>query len=179
MRLTLGLTLVFLVASGSPTSLSTSPAWAFAPARSSLLQRLRAGVPAGALHGVDAGDDPHAPADDGHGAAVPHPSRDLRALRRRRKIALIVAAFVSAALEEGGGWLVRFLDPGFAAVKIVGFLGLQSAIGFLLASLAVFLWKSAGAPAPAAGALERRKPLRAGGLRGEAATLSAPAAREP
>ena len=100
-------------------------------------------------------------------------------LSKPAKTALILTTFVSAALEEGGGWLVRFVDPGLAAVKIVGFLGLQAAIGFLLGSLGVFLWRSAGAPAPAAGALERRKPRRAGGLRGEPATLSAPPAQEP
>jgi hypothetical protein len=68
-------------------------------------------------------------------------------LPRPAKTGLIVSTFVSALLEEGAGWLVRFVSPDFAVLKVVGFIGLQSAILFLLGSLAVFLWVAAGAPA--------------------------------
>jgi len=55
------------------------------------------------------------------------------------KTTLIAATFASAVLEEGAGWLVRFVSPAFALLKVVGFVGLQSAVLFLLAALAAFL----------------------------------------
>lgn len=61
-------------------------------------------------------------------------------LSRGAKAGLILAAFASAVLEEGGGWLVRFASPAFAPLKVIGFLGLQSAIAFLLTALGIFLW---------------------------------------
>ncbi len=61
-------------------------------------------------------------------------------LSRRAKVGLIVATFLSAALDEGGGWLVRVVSPELAPLKVIGFLGLQSAIAFLLAALGIFLW---------------------------------------
>jgi len=64
-------------------------------------------------------------------------------LPRGAKTALIVGAFVSALLEEGTGWLVRFVSPAFAPLKVVGFVGLQSAIFLLLAALALFLLRAA------------------------------------
>ncbi len=50
---------------------------------------------------------------------------------------LIALPFLSAALDEGAGWLVRFAHPGFAWLKIAGFLLLQ---GSLLALMIVSLW---------------------------------------
>ena len=66
-------------------------------------------------------------------------------LPRALKTPLIVAAFTSALLEESGGWLVRFVSPAFAPVKVLGFVGLQAAILFLLAALGVFLVRAARA----------------------------------
>jgi hypothetical protein len=63
-------------------------------------------------------------------------------LPRGAKTALIATTFLSAVFEEGGGWLVRFVSPVFAVLKVAGFLGLQSAIFFLLAALGVFLAKA-------------------------------------
>lgn len=67
---------------------------------------------------------------------------------RRARILLIVGAFASAAFDEGAGWLVRFVHPGFAVVKLAAFVSLQGILGFLLVSLALFLrsgaqWESA------------------------------------
>jgi hypothetical protein len=45
---------------------------------------------------------------------------------------MIALPFVSAALDEGGGWLVRFVDPGFAWAKIAGFLALQTSLAALI-----------------------------------------------
>jgi hypothetical protein len=91
-------------------------------------------------------------------------------LPRSGKTTLIVVTFVSAVLEEGGGWLVRFVSPALAPIKVIGFMGLQSAILFLLVVLALFLTKaSRGEPLQAAAAPEvrrergRRSPRRATG----------------
>jgi len=50
---------------------------------------------------------------------------------------LIAVPFLSAALDEGASWLVRFAHPGFAYLKIGGFLLLQ---GSLAALMGVALW---------------------------------------
>jgi hypothetical protein len=69
---------------------------------------------------------------------------------RGAKLSFIVGAFVSAALEEGAGWLVRFVSPGFAVLKVVGFVGLQAALALLMGALGLFLLRPgrrAGEPA--------------------------------
>ena len=58
---------------------------------------------------------------------------------RRAKIALIAVAFASALLEEGSGWLVRFVHPGFAWLKLASFVVLQGILAFLLVGLALYL----------------------------------------
>ena len=60
-------------------------------------------------------------------------------LPRGARAGTILTTFVSAVLEEAGGWLVRFVSPALAPVKVIGFLGLQSAIAFLIFALGVFL----------------------------------------
>jgi hypothetical protein len=100
-------------------------------------------------------------------------------LSRPAKTTLILATFVSAMLEEGGGWLVRFVSPGFAPLKVLGFVGLQSTILLLLSALGVFLWKSAATPDAAPVTLERRGSRRAAGdLRGEPARSGSSSADE-
>jgi len=58
-------------------------------------------------------------------------------LRDRTKAWLIALPFAAAALDEGGGWLVRFVHPAFAWAKIAGFLLLQ---GSLAALVVLSLW---------------------------------------
>jgi hypothetical protein len=53
-------------------------------------------------------------------------------LADRTKLWLIVSPFASALLDEGGGWLVRFVHPGFAGVKVFGFLALQTSLAALI-----------------------------------------------
>ena len=53
-------------------------------------------------------------------------------LSNRLKIGLIVAPFASALLDEGSGWLVRFVSPLFALAKIAGFLALQTSLALLV-----------------------------------------------
>ena len=58
---------------------------------------------------------------------------------KRAKIALIAAGFLSALLDEGAGWLIRFAHPGFAWLKLAAFATLQGILAFLLVGLAIYL----------------------------------------
>ena len=58
-------------------------------------------------------------------------------VRNEIKAWLIVVPFSSAILEEGASWLVRFVHPGFAYLKIGSFLLLQASLAVLVA---VALW---------------------------------------
>jgi hypothetical protein len=61
---------------------------------------------------------------------------------QRTKVWLITATFLSALAEEGGGWLVRFVSPSFASVKVLGLLGLQGTTAILMGLLAAFLLRA-------------------------------------
>jgi hypothetical protein len=50
---------------------------------------------------------------------------------------LIAVPFAAALLDEGSGWLVRFVHPGFAWLKVAGFLLLQASLAALVG---VSLW---------------------------------------
>ena len=54
----------------------------------------------------------------------------------------IGASFISALGGEASGWLVRFVDPGFAWLKIGFFLLFQACLGFLIVGLCSFLLAS-------------------------------------
>lgn len=58
-------------------------------------------------------------------------------LSGRAKAWLVALPFASAFAEEGAGWLVRFVSPVFAWLKIAGFLLLQ---GSLAALVLLSLW---------------------------------------
>jgi hypothetical protein len=58
-------------------------------------------------------------------------------LANRTKAWLIAVPFLSALLDEGAGWGVRFVHPLFAYLKIAGFLLLQ---GSLAALVGLSLW---------------------------------------
>src|SRR5262249_39486289 len=60
---------------------------------------------------------------------------------RPAKYGFVIVAFAAALAEEGAGWLVRFVSPAFAPLKIVGFLGLQASILFLIGALGLFLFR--------------------------------------
>lgn len=53
------------------------------------------------------------------------------------KVWLIVVPFLSAAVNEAAGWLVRFVHPVFAWLKIAGFLALEISLAVLIV---VSLW---------------------------------------
>ncbi len=75
----------------------------------------------------------------------------------------IVGVFLFAILGEGGGWLVRFVSPSLAPIKIAGFLGLQVCLALLMAALAVSLARPRHAVART-GARSETRP--AGGVAG-------------
>ena len=58
-------------------------------------------------------------------------------LRGEWKACLIAVPFISAIVDEGSGWLVRFASPHFAVFKVVGFVGLQASLATLIG---VSLW---------------------------------------
>ena len=45
---------------------------------------------------------------------------------------LIAVPFFSAFLDEGAGWLVRFVSPDFAILKVLGFVLLQASLATLI-----------------------------------------------
>lgn len=57
----------------------------------------------------------------------------------RAKRWMIGATFFSAFAGEGAGWLVRFVHPGFAWLKIACFVVFQVCLALLIAGLAAFL----------------------------------------
>jgi hypothetical protein len=58
-------------------------------------------------------------------------------LPMRVKGTLVVGTFLSALLEQGAGWLIRFGGPGFAWLKIGAFVALQVVLLGLVAALLV------------------------------------------
>lgn len=63
------------------------------------------------------------------------------------KLTFIVGVFAFAILSEIGGWLVRFVSPSLAPLKIAGFLGLQACLALLLAVLTMSLVRPRGVAA--------------------------------
>ncbi|MBI3300370.1 MAG: hypothetical protein HYZ75_19565 [Elusimicrobia bacterium] len=61
----------------------------------------------------------------------------------RAKARIAWLAFGSAILEESSGWLVRFVDPAFAPLRVAAFLLFQGVLGGLIAGLALFLFRAA------------------------------------
>jgi len=53
-------------------------------------------------------------------------------LANRTKAWLIALPFLSGLVDEGSGWLVRFVSPHFAWLKIAGFLALQTSLAALV-----------------------------------------------
>ena len=58
-------------------------------------------------------------------------------LPNRVKAWLIATPFAAALLDEGASWLVRFVHPGFAWAKILGFVSLQTSLALLVG---ISLW---------------------------------------
>lgn len=63
---------------------------------------------------------------------------------RRLKAIGIAGTFLAAFTNEASGWLVRFVHPGFAALKPVAFLTSQAFQLALLTVLGVYLFRRSG-----------------------------------
>ena len=50
---------------------------------------------------------------------------------------IVSLAFGAALADEGAGWLVRFVSPAFAYLKVAAFLGLQTVLAFMIGAV---LW---------------------------------------
>jgi len=61
------------------------------------------------------------------------------AFQQRTKVIFISTAFLSAFLHEAAGWLVRFVHPIFAWLKVTTFVVMQGAFAFLMTALLLFL----------------------------------------
>jgi len=59
----------------------------------------------------------------------------------RLKGTLVLLTFCSALLDEGSSWLIRYLHPGFAWLKIAAFLCLQGSLLGLLILLLRGVWQ--------------------------------------
>ena len=64
-------------------------------------------------------------------------------LKNAARTAIIVGSFGSALLMEAAGWLVRFVHPGFALLKVSAFVVFQLLLAGLLAGLGAFLARGA------------------------------------
>jgi len=59
----------------------------------------------------------------------------------RVKVTFIAAAFILAFLNEASGWLVRFVHPNFALLKVAAFALFQTTLGFLIFAVGIFTYK--------------------------------------
>lgn len=59
----------------------------------------------------------------------------------RVRVALVLGTFGAALFEELAGWMVRFVSPGFAPLKVASFLGMQACLAVLLAGLGMHLMR--------------------------------------
>jgi hypothetical protein len=59
--------------------------------------------------------------------------------QHRTKVLFIAVAFLSTFLHEAGGWLVCFVHPGFAWLKVATFVVMQGTLAFLMIALLMFL----------------------------------------
>jgi hypothetical protein len=61
----------------------------------------------------------------------------------RAKKWVIGLGFGSSFVGEGSGWLVRFVSPSFAILKVACFVTFQAVLALLIAVLAAFLYRAA------------------------------------
>ena len=54
----------------------------------------------------------------------------------RKRIVLVLVTFGSALLGEAASWLVRFVHPAFAWLKVAAFVSLETSLAILIVALA-------------------------------------------
>ena len=62
--------------------------------------------------------------------------------KERTKKWVIALGFGSSFVGEASGWLVRFVSPAFAVLKVACFLTFQGTLAVLIAVLALFLYNA-------------------------------------
>ncbi len=60
----------------------------------------------------------------------------------RSKKWVICLGFGASFLGEGAGWLVRFVSPAFAVLKVACFVTFQAVLALLISVLAIFLYRA-------------------------------------
>ncbi len=68
------------------------------------------------------------------------------------KALLVVVSFAAALADEAAGWLIRYVHPAFAYLKLAGFAGLQITLAAMTVLVAGTLWR----PAPGMPGSRRR-----------------------
>jgi len=58
-------------------------------------------------------------------------------MQNRRKAFVVSLAFGAALADEAAGWLVRFVSPGFAYLKVTAFVTLEAVLAFMIGAV---LW---------------------------------------
>lgn len=58
-------------------------------------------------------------------------------MQNRRKAFVVSIAFGAALADEAAGWLVRFVSPGFAYLKVTAFVTLEAVLAFMIGAV---LW---------------------------------------
>jgi hypothetical protein len=58
-------------------------------------------------------------------------------MANNRKALIVSIAFATALADEAAGWLVRFVSPAFAYLKVAAFLGLEAVLAFMVGAV---LW---------------------------------------
>jgi len=58
------------------------------------------------------------------------------------KLLLIVSSFLSALGDIAGGWLIRYVSPDFAYLKIASVLALQASLAVLMIMIVWFLYSA-------------------------------------
>jgi hypothetical protein len=61
-------------------------------------------------------------------------------LRGATKAWLVVLSFGGSLLDEGSGWLVRYVHPGFALAKLAGFVTLQATLAAMIVLVGWAVW---------------------------------------
>ncbi|MFQ5771495.1 MAG: hypothetical protein ACE5HX_13235 [bacterium] len=76
----------------------------------------------------------------------------------KNKVSIIICGFTLALLNESAGWLVRFVSPAFAWLKVTTFIAFQIMLGFLITALVIFLMRDSTPEVNLQTANQRPKP---------------------
>jgi len=61
-------------------------------------------------------------------------------IANRHKAWIVSIAFTTALADEASGWLVRFVSPAFAYLKVTAFVGLEAVLAFMVGAVLWAIW---------------------------------------